>query len=464
MVGVEIKLTLPQTLQRAMAFHRAGNLVEAERLYRQICAVDPHNVDSLHYLGVLAGQAGRNDIAIDLIGRAVALKPDYAEAHNNLGNAFATQGRTDEAVRHYARALALCPDYVDAHVRLGNILNEQGQLDEAVAHYRRALALSPSSPETHYRLGNVLRKQRREGEATACYQRALAIRPDHADSWLALGNVFEQAQRHDDALAAYSKAPDLAEAWLGRARALKRLNRPEEAVVAYRQALAMGGDPEVIRFFLASLGAELPPAAAPKRLISSVYDQHSEDYDQHMVGTLKYRIPEFLFDTIMRFIPSRNLDILDLGCGTGLLGARVHPLARTLTGVDISSKMLEIARQREIYDDLVCGELIEVLQTQTQEFDLTVAADVLVYFGDLSMVFREVRGRLRAGGLFGFSVEASEEQDFVLRVTLRYAHSATYLREVSQNHGFVLESIESKVLRYENGNDVVGHIVVLRRS
>jgi tetratricopeptide (TPR) repeat protein len=118
MAAVEIKLTLPETLERAMASHRAGNLVEAERLYRQICAVDPNNVDSLHYLGVLAGQAGRNDIAIDLIGRAVALKPDYAEAHNNLGNAFATQGRTGEAIRHYAQALALRPDYVDARVRL----------------------------------------------------------------------------------------------------------------------------------------------------------------------------------------------------------------------------------------------------------------------------------------------------------------------------------------------------------
>jgi predicted TPR repeat methyltransferase len=345
-----------------MASHRAGNLVEAERLYRQICAVDPHNVESLHYLGVLAGQAGRSDIAIDLIGRA------------------------------------------------------------------------------------------------------LALRPDRVESWLALGNVFEQAQRYDDAVASYAKAPGLAEAWLGRARALKRLNRPEEVIVAYRQALARGGDPEVIRFFLASLGAEPPPAAAPKRLISSVYDQHSDHYDQHMVGTLKYQIPDLLFDAIMRLGPSRNLDILDLGCGTGLLGALLHPLARTMTGVDISPKMLALARQRQIYDNLVCGDLIEVLQVQTKDFDLIVAADVLVYFGDLSKVFREARARLRDGGLFGFSVEAGEEQDFVLRATLRYAHSAACLRKLSQDHGLVLESIESKVLRHENGIDVLGHIAVLRRS
>jgi predicted TPR repeat methyltransferase len=104
------------------------------------------------------------------------------------------------------------------------------------------------------------------------------------------------------------------------------------------------------------------------------------------------------------------------------------------------------------------------MQTQTKKFDLAVAADVFVYIGDLSRVFHEVRGALRDGGLFGFSVEASEGQDFVLRSTLRYAHSAAYLRTLSQHHGFILETIESKVLRQEDGNDVVGHIAMLRRA
>lgn len=134
--------------------------------------------------------------------------------------------------------------------------------------------------------------------------------------------------------------------------------------------------------------------------------------------------------------------------------------------------MLEVARQRQIYDHLVCGELIEFLQTRAQEaardesrsFDIALAADVFVYLGDLSGLFHEVGRALRPGGLFGFSVEAGASRDFVLRSTLRYAHSAAYLRRLSHLHGFVVETITSEVLRQEDGNDVVGHLAVLRRG
>jgi predicted TPR repeat methyltransferase len=126
--------------------------------------------------------------------------------------------------------------------------------------------------------------------------------------------------------------------------------------------------------------------------------------------------------------------------------------------------MLKVARQRQIYDELVCSELSEFLSTQARELDVVVAADVFVYLGDLSRVFRAVRSTLRDGGLFGFSVEAGAEQDVVLRSTLRYAHSAAYLCKLSLDHGFVVESFTSEVLRQEDGSDVVGHLAILRRS
>jgi predicted TPR repeat methyltransferase len=162
--------------------------------------------------------------------------------------------------------------------------------------------------------------------------------------------------------------------------------------------------------------------------------------------------------------PSGNLDILDLGCGTGLVGSRFRPLARTLTGIDISSNMIEIARQRQIYDHLVCSELIAFLQTQAGNFDLAVAGDVFVYIGDLSAVFGGVRDALRDGGVLGFSVEASEAEDFVLRPTRRYAHSETYLRKLAAGHGFALEAIEPHVIRQQGGKDVPGYLATLRRA
>ena len=104
------------------------------------------------------------------------------------------------------------------------------------------------------------------------------------------------------------------------------------------------------------------------------------------------------------------------------------------------------------------------LQTQAKAFDLAVAADVFVYIGDLSGLFHAVRGALRERGFFGFSVEVSEDQDFVLRATRRYAHSRAYLRRLAEDHGFAFETLESHVIRQQDGIDVVGELVILRCS
>ena len=297
-----------------------------------------------------------------------------------------------------------------------------------------------------------------QDSATASYD------PSTAQSHVRRGHELFQAGRFHEALVAYDKARNLAEAWFGRARTLKHLQRWDEAVGAYRQALAKGGDAEVIEFSLASLGAAPVPVAAPRRLISSVYDQHSGHYDSHMIGTLKYRIPDLLFDELARHLPARPVDILDLGCGTGLMGARLRARARTLAGVDLSPKMLDIARRRQIYDNLTCDELVAFLQAQDATFDLVVAADVFVYFGDLSGIFDQVQAALRGGGLFGFSIEASEQHEFVLRPNLRYAHSHAHIRRLAQEHGFVLQTIAPSVLRQEGGDDAAGYLAVLRRD
>jgi predicted TPR repeat methyltransferase len=475
-----------------------GHHDEAVASYRNAIALKADHAEAHNNLGNVLALLGRYEQAVASYRNAIAVKPNYAEACHNIGYALARQGKTDEAMAQYRRVLALKPDYAEPHVSLGDLLQEQGRLDEAVVQYRQALAISPHSPAAYHALGKAVRQQGSLAEARACFERVLALKPDHAEAhcnlgtvlsdqrefgaamacferalelqrglaeaWLGLGHVLQQAKRYDDALAAYDKAPALAEAWLGRALALQRLSRTTEAIIAYRHALAEGCDAEVVLYNLASLGAAPAPLATPRRIVTKAYDRQADHYDQDHAGARRYRTPELLFDAVTRFVPAGKLDIVDLGCGTGLLGARIHPLARTLAGVDLSSKMLGIARQRRIYDSLVCGDLIELLVMRAGHFDLAVAADVLVYIGDLSGVFRGARNALRHRGIFGFSLEAGGTQDFALRPNLRYAHSLAYIQKLSEDHGFVLEMIESKVTRQENGADVVGYVAVLRRS
>ncbi len=145
-----------QLLGAAVQHHQAGRLAEAERLLRQVLAVNPGHPDSLHLLGAIAYRTGRQDLAVVLIRKAVAINPGDASVHSSLGNLLLQQGRLDEAVACYRKAVGLRPDFSEALNNLGNALRAQKRLDEAIASYRRALDLRPDDPEVHYNLGMAL--------------------------------------------------------------------------------------------------------------------------------------------------------------------------------------------------------------------------------------------------------------------------------------------------------------------
>jgi predicted TPR repeat methyltransferase len=159
-----------------------------------------------------------------------------------------------------------------------------------------------------------------------------------------------------------------------------------------------------------------------------------------------------------------RLDILDLGCGTGLMGDGLRALKRTLTGVDLSPNMLAQARRRGLYDRLVESDIATFLETQTNHFDLTVSTDVFIYIGDLAGIFAGVRRALRSDGLFCFSVEAAEEGDFVLRPTLRYAHSLAYLTRLGEQNSFAVLNVEPHGVRREAQASIPGYNIVMRCS
>jgi Flp pilus assembly protein TadD len=175
-------LTTKQAMDLAIQHHQAGRLREAEQLYRQILARQPKHIHAMHYLGVIAYQTQRHDMAIDLIRQALAMMPNYAEAHCNLGNVLKDKGRLDEAIAAVRRAIALKPDYADAHISLGNALRAGRQFDEAIAAYRQAITLKPSYAEAHYNLGNALQDKGQFDQAIAAVRQAIALKPNLAEA------------------------------------------------------------------------------------------------------------------------------------------------------------------------------------------------------------------------------------------------------------------------------------------
>ncbi len=178
-----------------------------------------------------------------MIGRAVALRPDFTLAHYNLANVLRRVGRGEVAAEAYRRALRLRPDWPKALVNLGVTLRELGRTDEAVEAYRRAIAIEPDDAEAHYNLGVALQGQGRGGEAIQAYQRAEVLSPDDGDILANLGAALLALDRAPEAVAVcqrrIDRAPDSASAHDALAAALLALERPEAAVAASRKAIAL---------------------------------------------------------------------------------------------------------------------------------------------------------------------------------------------------------------------------------
>jgi predicted TPR repeat methyltransferase len=384
-------------LDRGVALHKQEQFEAAAAIYRTILKAAPEHPDALQLLGAIEGQQGRFDSAIALLRRAVAAAPDSAVAHNNLGNALAS-------VQRHAQALAC---------------------------FERSLQLKPDNPKALRNQGNALRKLNRLPEALACIERVLALQP---------GSI---------------------EAMVDRGELLVGLGRREEAITCFRTAMLGGKDLQTLRYVLASLGAGEVPQQAPPDYIKGLYDQYASSFDHHLVGVLGYRTPRQLLEALQPHLPATALDIVDLGCGTGLFGAVLKPLARRLVGVDISDGMLERARATGHYDELACSELVAWLDASAARFHLVAACDVLIYLGELDTLFRAVRRVLQPGGAFAFSVEACEGDRFELHTTRRYAHSRAYLQRLAADHGFRVAVLEDSVLRHDADQPVQGLIVVL---
>jgi protein O-GlcNAc transferase len=242
----EQTLTIQQAIDLAVQHHNAGDLPKAEGIYQQILQADPNQPVALHLLGVIAQQVGKNDIAVDLITKAITIKPDYAEAHYNLGNTLQELGQLDEGVSSYNKAIDIKPDYLEAHYNLGNIFRNLGMLDEAKIHYNKAIYIKPDYYDAHNNLGLTLQDLGKIDEAMKSFNKILVIKPNYFMAYYNLGNIYRDFRQLDEAVINYNKAitikPDYAEAHNNLGAALGELEQLEKAVTSYNKAITIKPD------------------------------------------------------------------------------------------------------------------------------------------------------------------------------------------------------------------------------
>ncbi len=425
-------------LKLAIAMHQKGDVERASNLYRQILSIDPHHVDALHFLGVAEHQSGRSERALELLDIAVGLAPLHPDIHSNRGNVLKQLGRTDEAEASYRRALELKPTDANALNNLATVARERGLYDEALDLLHDVLALQPDHYEAHQNLGNVLGSMNRFEEALEWHKKALQLRPGTADSYRQLGGMFY-------ALGLIGEAAQTYEQWLA--------IEPNNPVPRHLLTACRGGD---------------APSRASDDFVRESFDHFASSFDSAL-ARLQYRAPALVAEAVVAALgePRASLDVLDAGCGTGLCAEHLRAYAKRLVGVDLSARMLERARERKDYDELVEAELTEFLEEHPASYDLVVSADTLVYFGALEAVAAASLGALRPGGHITFTVERSEESDAPhghrLHPHGRYSHTEAYLRRVLRAAGLDVTALREVELRKEAGKWVRGSLVTARK-
>jgi len=447
------------------ALKQMGKINESLVAIQKSVELDPQDAKAHYNLGVMFKELGRLDEAEVSYRKAIALKPDYGEAHSNLGATLQDLGRLDGAETSYRKAIALKPDYGEAYSNLGNTLQEQGRLKEAEASFRKAIALKPDFAEAHYNLGLLLKELGRIKEAEASCRQAIALKPDYGEAYNNLGNTLQQQGRLEEAEISYRKAialkPDLAEAYNNLGNTFKEQGRLKDAEASYRQAIALKPDLAEAKHLLSALTGQTTNSA-PRKYVETLFDNYAINFENSLVNKLEYKTPNLITELIVAKNPNIQLgSVLDLGCGTGLIGDEIRKYCSNLEGIDLSKPMLEKASAKNIYDKLEHKDIVEYLSTQDLDFNYFISTDVFIYVGELPQIFKLIKSRNKSKGKFAFSTEHTDRDGFFLEKSGRYSHSKKYIESLCNEFGYKLSHFETTNLRKEKDKFIMGGLYLL---
>ena len=206
------------------------------------------------------------------------------------------------------------------------------------------------------------------------------------------------------------------------------------------------------------------PARHSDAMVIATYRQRAHTWDSNVKrATDRYDGPAH----IQRLLSAQALPdgavILDLGCGTGACGEFLSIGASELIGVDLSPDMLERAAAKGSYSSLYEDEIERFLQGCGRQFDLVVAAGVLIMFSHLDSVLAAIAARLRPGGKLALTLYRAEQGEIEIRHNNHFGHSRGYLDRLFTDGGWQLLELVDVVHETDGGQDQPGFSILLQR-
>ncbi|MFO1258534.1 MAG: tetratricopeptide repeat protein [Gammaproteobacteria bacterium] len=492
-------------IDKALTLQNEKKLEAAHELFKTVLRADPKNIDALHGLALNLAIRKHFKESIPFFLKAIQCAPLIPAFHNNLANTYKSIGDLTEAQKHYNQALSLKPNYPEAHNNLGNLLVQQGEIIAAVQHFQKALRINPDAIDAHYNLANCYLRLDRLLEAVPHYEATLRAWPNHIGAHHNLGitltalKQFEQAKGHleivvnqepdnVDALFHFgivcgslhllerSRAlyetililkPQHAEAHHNLATILLQLKDTKSALKHFEKAYQLMPENLTAAHMIKALKADPDLQAAHPAYVQALFDQYAYSYDKHVKEGLNFQVPCLLREAIAPFAADKQTpwSVLDLGCGTGLIAPYFNDIADKLYGVDLSSNMIDLAKQRGGYLELYQDDILSFLKKSNEKYDLILASDVFVYFGDLTEIFELCYKNLKSNGYFCFSIETLSDstEPFKVRPSGRFAHTTTYIKSLL-NTQLNLKYSQDAHIREQEGEPMKGTIFIFQKN
>lgn len=386
---------------------REGDASNAVHAFNCALNADPANVPWLRGLIAALVGAGQQEQAMEPCRVLLERRSDDAVGHRYMAAFMLAAGDREAALDHAREARFLAPRDLNIQTAVAGILSDAGEGVAAVELLDAAL------------------------------RQAHGADPSLSAGWVKLAHI-----------------------WLGLAEPEKARKAAEEAL------LADPTDPAGAQALLDRMEAVTATDHLPPAFVRALFDTYADRFDRELVGKLRYDAPGALRALLldMGVGPGAGRRILDAGCGTGLAGVAVRDMADHLAGFDLSPRMVDKARARDIYDVLWVGELVDSMRARPAAYDLVLAADVLVYVGDLGPVMAAAATTLADHGLFAFTCERTEADGFVLHEGRRFAHGEAHIRRTAQVAGLDLVHLAHHSTRIDRGQPVPGWIALARKA
>jgi predicted TPR repeat methyltransferase len=396
-----------------------------------------------------------------------------AAYHNHEGRILYLQGQIHAAIPHFEAALRYNPHLWEVHYNLAHSLVKINAFEPAILHYQNVITLYPLHPKATFHLGLLYIQTQHYVEAIPYLHSTLEADPYNLDAAHQLANAYLNTGDLTKAKSGYHQTltlnpimPQIAEIHHNLAILYLRENNQTLALSHFTEALDLDPQNDTARHMMMALQGNLS-LEAPSDYVANLFNQYASYYNQHMRETLQYQVPGLLRNALGRTLGSHTkaCRIVDLGCGTGLCGLYFRDMALELIGVDLSAEMIAQAEMLDgCYDALIISDIHTYLNSEgLAPFDLILAGDVLVYTGNLEIIFTNVMKCLGPKGHFAFTIEHLEDDNasFYLQPTGRYAHSTHYIETLAHKHQFNILLEEHITPRLHNANPVKGKLYIL---